>query len=303
MSSWQVREKRWSELPKLVIEAAPGGPMIQRKDNPYAPYSAEEIAEETYESYKEGASIVHFHLKDKQGNASQDPELFKEYVTQIRKKCPDIIIDASFSGATDTGRETDKVEQRIDPTMKLGKEFAPEMVVLFCGTINLGGNRIYKNTHEYIVAAAKYYEEHNVKPLLTCCNMRIIQDTKELLIEPGIVKKPYTYMYLIGGSNSYPGTPEHLRLAISMLPAGSVWQVEVCGRSWLHISTLTIMMGGHLKVGTHSCMYMYPDRDELIKSTADTVRKVANIAKELGREIATSNETRAIYGIKPRLIK
>lgn len=298
--AWQASEKRWPELPKLVIEVAPGGPLIPRQYNPNVPYTPDEIAEETYESYKAGASIVHFHSKTKEGTPSQDPELFKEYVTKIRKKCPDIIVNASFSGATDSGRETDKIETRIDPTMKLGKEYAPEMVVLFCGTLNMGGSKIYKNTHDYIVAAAKYYEAHGVKPLLTCPNMRILQDTKELLIEPGIVKKPYTYMYLIGGSNSYPGTPEHLRLAISMLPPGSVWQVEVCGRSWLQISTLAILMGGHLKVGSHSCLYMYPHKDELIKHSADTVRKVANIARELGREIASPNETRAIYGIKPK---
>ena len=43
---------------------------------------------------------------------------------------------------------------------------------------------------------------------------------------------------------------------------------------------------------------MYPHKDELVKNCADMVKKIATIAKELGRELATPDEARKILGIK-----
>jgi uncharacterized protein (DUF849 family) len=43
---------------------------------------------------------------------------------------------------------------------------------------------------------------------------------------------------------------------------------------------------------------LYPHRDEKIQTSAQAVRKVVAVANELGREIATSAEARAIMGIK-----
>ena len=42
---------------------------------------------------------------------------------------------------------------------------------------------------------------------------------------------------------------------------------------------------------------MYPHRDDLIKSSAEVVRKVRNISEELGREIAIPMEARKILGL------
>jgi uncharacterized protein (DUF849 family) len=44
-------------------------------------------------------------------------------------------------------------------------------------------------------------------------------------------------------------------------------------------------------------IYMYRHKDDLIKSSAETVTKVRRIAEELGLEIATPNEAREILGL------
>jgi uncharacterized protein (DUF849 family) len=45
-------------------------------------------------------------------------------------------------------------------------------------------------------------------------------------------------------------------------------------------------------------VFMYPHKDEKIKGCEDVVRKVATIARELGRDIATPSEARKIMGLK-----
>jgi 3-keto-5-aminohexanoate cleavage enzyme len=64
---------------------------------------------------------------------------------------------------------------------------------------------------------------------------------------------------------------------------------------------MAIMMGFDMvRVGMEDSVYMYPHKDEKIRTSADAVRKIRTIAEAMGREIATPDEARQILGIKPR---
>ena len=57
-------------------------------------------------------------------------------------------------------------------------------------------------------------------------------------------------------------------------------------------------MGGNVRVGFEDNLYL--SRGVLAKSNGELVAKVVRLAKELGREVATSDEARQILGLKPR---
>ena len=57
-------------------------------------------------------------------------------------------------------------------------------------------------------------------------------------------------------------------------------------------------MGGNVRVGFEDSIYI--EKGVLAKSNGEMVAKVVRIAKEMGREIATSAEAREILGLKPR---
>jgi 3-keto-5-aminohexanoate cleavage enzyme len=57
-------------------------------------------------------------------------------------------------------------------------------------------------------------------------------------------------------------------------------------------------MGGNVRVGFEDNLYL--SRGVLAKSNGELVAKVVRLAKELGREVATSDEAREILGLKPR---
>ena len=71
------------------------------------------------------------------------------------------------------------------------------------------------------------------------------------------------------------------------------------GRNWLPLTVQAIMLGADIiRVGIEDCYWTYPHKDEVIPSNAEVVRKIATIAKELGREIATADEAPKILSIK-----
>ena len=63
----------------------------------------------------------------------------------------------------------------------------------------------------------------------------------------------------------------------------------------LPLTTLAILMGGHVRVGMEDNVYYR--RGEKLKSNAQAVERTVRIARELNREIATPAEARRMLGI------
>ena len=62
------------------------------------------------------------------------------------------------------------------------------------------------------------------------------------------------------------------------------------------MATHALLMGGNVRVGLEDSLFI--ERGKLAASNAEQVAKVRRIAEELGYEIATPNDARAILGLK-----
>jgi uncharacterized protein (DUF849 family) len=61
-------------------------------------------------------------------------------------------------------------------------------------------------------------------------------------------------------------------------------------------ATQSAMMGGNLRVGLEDSLYI--GRGQLAENSAQQVAKVRRIVEELGLQVATPDEARAILGLK-----
>ena len=57
---------------KVIITVATTGGVQRKSANPNLPEQPDEIAKAAYESFNEGAAIVHIHARDKNGAPSGD---------------------------------------------------------------------------------------------------------------------------------------------------------------------------------------------------------------------------------------
>ena len=64
------------------------------------------------------------------------------------------------------------------------------------------------------------------------------------------------------------------------------------------MTTMAIIMGGHVRVGFEDNIYL--SKGVPAESNAELVEKVVRIARELGREIATPAEAREILHLPPK---
>ena len=85
-------------MEKLIITAALTGAEVTRAQQPNLPLTPEEIAADAFACYEAGASVVHIHARDLDGNPTQDASVYKEIKEKIAEKC-NIIFQPSTGGA------------------------------------------------------------------------------------------------------------------------------------------------------------------------------------------------------------
>jgi 3-keto-5-aminohexanoate cleavage enzyme len=269
---------------KLIITLAPTGMIPTKKENPHVPLTPEEIAKDVYEAYKLGASIVHVHARDEQGQPTHRKEIFAEIFKEIRRKCSDIIICATTSGRVDP-----QVEHRTEVL-----DLFPEMASLTLGSLNFPQHPSV-NPMETIKKIATSMKEKGILPELEIFEAGFI-NTAKYLARKGYLRKPLHFSLILGSLGSISANIGDLTYLTQLLPQESTWSATGIGRFQAQINVAAILMGGHVRVGIEDSIYYNYPKEELA-TNVKLVERIARIAKELNREIATPKETREILGL------
>ena len=270
-------------MEKLIITAALTGAEVTKEIQPNLPLTPEEIGIESERCYDAGASIVHIHARDGEGEPTQDYEVYKKIKEEVEKRS-NIIFQPSTGGAV-----WHTPEERLQPV-----ELKPEIATLSTGTTNFGSD-VFMNTEEYIEKFAKKMKALGVKPEIEVFERGMINNALRL-VKKGLIEGPLHFDFVLGVPGACPGTPEDLMHMIRFIPEDATWTVAGIGRHELPLATMAIILGGHVRVGFEDNVYY--SKGVLAESNAQLVARIVRIAKELGREIATPDEARKILNLK-----
>jgi 3-keto-5-aminohexanoate cleavage enzyme len=268
---------------KLIITAAICGAEVTRAQTPYLPLTPEELAEASRECRDAGAAMVHLHVRDVAGNPTQSGDVFTDAVTRIRART-DIIVQASTGGAVWM-----TPDQRLDSL-----RCRPEMATLTCGTVNFG-DEVFQNDAPTIRTFAKRQAELGVRPEFEIFDAGHLA-MAERLVSEGLVTGHLHYDFVLGVPGALPASVENLVFLSRQLPKGATWTVAGMGRHQLPMAAAAIVMGGNVRVGFEDNIYYA--KGVLATSNAQLVERVVRLARELGREVATPDEARALLGLR-----
>lgn len=262
---------------ELIISNAVIGAEVSKDIYPYLPSTPEELAEAARLSVEAGASIIHLHVRDKDGNPSQDVAIFEEVSKKIRERC-DCILQYSTGGAAGT-----PVEERCAPL-----SLKPDMATLSMGTLNFGPE-IFENSETTIRQIASDLMKYDVMPELEIFDYGMIESVPKYL-KKGWIPEHFHVDFVLGVPGGMSGTIENLNFLVRQLQPGQTWTVAGIGRYQLPLTAHAIAMGGHVRVGVEDNIYYR--KGEMAKSNAQFVERVVRIAKELERPVATVEQAR-----------
>jgi len=270
-------------MKKLIITAALSGAEVTRAQQPALPVTPEEIGIAAAECAAAGAAIVHVHARLKDGTPTQDKEVYRQITAEVKKRC-DVIVQVSTGGAVGM-----TAQERLAPvTLK------PEMATLSMGTVNFGGD-VFMNHPADMETFAQAMRAHGVKPELEIFDSGMLT-TAARWLKKGLLDSPAHFDLVLGIPGGMAGTPEALMYLRSQLPPDATWTVAGIGAAQLPLAALAIVLGGHVRVGFEDNVYYR--KGELARSNAQLVARIARLGQELGRDLATPDEARAILCIK-----
>lgn len=273
---------------KLLITVAPSIPLYMAKDIPGLDLSPEGIADEVVRAYNAGASIAHLHVWDERGQPTTELAAFERTRALIRERC-DIIIEGSTGGVNDLSPAERSVSLQTDI----------EMASLNPGSVNYDRG-VYVNSPTDIDYWAQAMHRRCIKPDVAIFEAGMIANTLRLM-DKGWIAPPLFFTFVLGQEGAMPATPRNLLFLGESIPAGSLWCVAGHGGHDLQTSVLAMNLGGHARAGFEDNPYYWPG--QVATSNAQLVERLARIAREIGREVASPAEARVLLGLPGHLAR
>lgn len=306
-------------MEKLIITAALTGNVTIPTQTPYLPLTPEQIANDAARAADAGAASVHVHARDPEtAKPTTAPEVYRDIAARIKEKC-NVIVCITTGGTADMTAEQ---RIRVVPALK------PELATFNMGSMNFSIHPIadrykdedykypwekdfvlstkgfiFRNTFADIEHFCQTMKENGTKPEHEAYDVGHLYNINHF-VKRDIIQLPIWVQFVTGVLGGIGSTLEdimYMKQTSDRLFGTQNYRWSVIGTGYpaeFYVATLSIMMGGHVRVGFEDNIFI--SKGVLAKSNAELVEKVARIARELGREIATPDEARSILGLKGR---
>jgi len=298
----------------VIVTCAVTGSIHTPSQSPYLPLTPAQIVQESIAAAEAGASVLHLHARNPaDGSPTADPEVFMQFLPEIRRRC-NAIINITTGGGPGMSLE----ERLAAPEL-----ISPEMTSLNLGTMNFAGfmaleklpklehewergykeiarRHVFRNTFEDIdTVMLRLGEGHGVRFEFEC------YDTGQLFnLAIALEKRKYDPPLFIqfvlgipGGIGAELDQLLHLlRTAQRLFGRDIEWSVLAAGRHQMAMCTHAALLGGNVRVGLEDSLYIGPG--QLARSNAEQVTKICRILREHALEPATPDEVRARLRLK-----
>jgi len=270
-----------SAMDPLIITCAAVGAEIRPEQTPHLPYTPQLLGETARAVREAGASILHVHCRNDDGTNTQSVERFGQAYEAIRAQS-DLIVQFSTGGAIGmTPQERAAV-----------LELRPEMATLTCGSVNFGDD-IFENSFPIMRDLLKKMNEFGVRPELEIFDKGHLANARRLARER-LLLFPQHVDFVLGVPGGLEATVQNLCDLVDDLPEGCTWSVAGIGKRQLPMAMAAIAMGGHVRVGLEDNLFY--SRGRLARND-ELVARVARLAAEAGRSIATPDRARKVLGL------
>jgi uncharacterized protein (DUF849 family) len=288
-----------------ILSCAVTGNITTRAQHPALPVTPQEIADACVDAAKAGAAIAHIHVRDPASGApSMALELYREVVERIRDSGVDVLINLTtgpggrFVPSADDPKVAAPGTTLLPPDRRVEHIVAlrPDICSLDLNTM-WSGSSVVINTPANVARMAQLIREAGAKPELEVFDSGDIHLAHKLL-EDGVLAGPALFQIVLGVRYGFASTPATLAYARSLLPADAHWAAFGIGRMEFPMLAQAFLLGGHVRVGLEDNIYIA--KGKLAPSNAALCEKAVRIVRDLGGEVASADEARAILGLKRR---
>jgi uncharacterized protein (DUF849 family) len=302
-------------MSKVIITCAITGSIHTPSMSPHLPVTPDEITAAALGAAEAGAAIVHLHARNPEdGRPTQDPDVFRKFVPQI-KAGSDVVINITTGGAP-----TMPVQERLQPALQL----KPEVASLNMGSMNFGlyemlqryksfkhsweqpylqgtEDLVFRNSFKDIAHILRSCSENDTRFEIECYDIGHLYNAAHF-VDRGLIKPPLLIQSVFGIRGAIGAHVEDLmhmkRTADRLFGDDYQWSVLGVGRNQIPLATISAAMGSNVRVGLEDSLWDGPGR--LAETNAAQVRRMRGIIEALSLQVATPDDARQLLKLKGR---
>lgn len=298
---------------KIIITCAVTGSIHTPSMSSHLPITPDEIAEEGIAAAEAGAAMLHLHARDPEtGRPNQSPRLFEQFLPRL-KQSTKAILNITTGGGLGMG---------LDERLAAAKWAQPEVASMNMGSLNFNISGAASKIREWKFDWEKPYLEMTSDFILSNTFSQIERGMRELggegtrfefecydishlynlahFADRGLVEPPFFVQGVFGILGGIGADPENLvfmkSTADRLFGDDYLFSALAAGRHQMPLVTLSALLGGSVRVGLEDSLYLGPG--QLAASNAEQVAKIRRIVEDLGHQVASPEEARAMLKTK-----
>ena len=262
-----------------------------KKMTPHVPISSSEIIEQVHAASELGITMVHLHARDSiTGRPTYEKEIYAEILGGIRKYAPTLVLGVSLSG-----RDFSEFEKRSEAIL-LKESLKPDMGSLTLSSLNFNKTASI-NSPQMVQNLAKVMKEKGVVPELEVFDAGMINYAK-YLESKNLIQPPYYFNLLLGNIACAQADLLHTGVMINDLPKDSLWSLAGIGDNQLKMNSMSIAVGGGVRVGLEDNIWYDTSRSKLATNIG-LIQRIHRLAESNERNIMSPAEFRSKMNLLP----
>ena len=269
---------------KVILAVAPNGSRRGKSDHPALPLIKDEILREAPQWRDGGASVLHLHIRDRDGRHSLDTETYRDVFAALRGVVGQ---DMVLQMTTESGGIFERGLQ-----MAAVRDVRPEAVSLALREI--APRDADKGEFADFL---KWMDGEGIAPQIILYDHDDLNRLAGYVREGTIDGSRFSVLYVLGRySEQQKSNPVDLLgfLGVETLPFRD-WMVCAFGPHESRCAALAALLGGHVRVGFENNFYL--PNGETAESNAALVNATAGMLTGLHIPLAKAADVRAIWRI------
>jgi uncharacterized protein (DUF849 family) len=297
---------------KVIITTAVTGSVNVPSQSPYLPLTVDDVATAAIEAAEAGSAVVHLHARHPDGRPAFEPDLFEEIVGRVQART-DAVINITTGGSSAM-----TMEERLAGALRV----RPEIASLNMGSMNFVYSGIadrvtewrhdwekqyvlntyahpFINSFDRIEHTLRTLGEHGTRFEYECYDIGHLYSLA-YFVNKGLARPPLLIQGvfgILGGIGADHENLEHMvRIADKLFGDDYAFSAFAAGRDQMQFATHSAWLGGHVRVGLEDSLWLAKGR--LAKSNAEQVTKIRDVVEDLGKQIATPADARAMLNLR-----
>jgi 3-keto-5-aminohexanoate cleavage enzyme len=264
---------------RVVLTVAPNGGRKTKADHPALPLSADELARTAAECLERGASMIHLHVRDAEGQHSLDPEAYRATIAHVCQEVGDRLvlqITSESIGRYSSAEQRAAVLKTNPEAVSLAlRELAPEA----------------PDERDFCVFLAKL-KQMRVWPQIILYTPAEAERLGAMVKQGLIPFEKLSVLYVLGrySITRTASARDLLPFIAPDMPRFHSWSVCAFGRRETACVTAAALLGGHARVGFENNLSL-PDGARA-DSNAELVGAAAHALEAVGLQTQTSDALR-----------